>query len=51
MRIISKVVGAGWAGWAMVMLGLARLGYGLFEVGNSANYSAVKRAKRWGAGR
>jgi hypothetical protein len=49
--MMKRIIGLGWAGWARVALGVSRLGYSLFEAGTTANYSAVKRARRWGAGR
>lgn len=51
MKMIKRIIGLGWLGWARVALGFARFGYAMFQAGTTANYSADKRAKRWGAGR
>jgi hypothetical protein len=49
--MIKRIIGLGWLGWSRVTLGVSRFGYAMFEAGTTANYSAVKRARRWGAGR
>jgi hypothetical protein len=51
MRIIKKVFGFAWLGWARITLGVSRLGYRVYQAGITANYFAGKRARSLGAKR
>lgn len=51
MKTIKMILGAGWAGWAKVTLGLSRVAYRFSQSVIVASYSADKRAKRLGVGK
>lgn len=51
MKTMKRIIGAGWAGWAKVMLGISRLGYSMFQGSSTLAYSADKRARSLGARR